>query len=264
MTHTDSHDAGGNNTTRPLISLITVTYNAAATIGATLESVRRQDFRHFEHIIVDGASADATLDMVRAGAPAWQRLHSEPDRGLYDAMNRGLDMAAGDYVMFLNAGDTLHSTDTLSKIADIIMDNDYPGVVYGQTDIVNASRQRVADRHLRAPDRLTLKSFAQGMVVCHQAFVALKRITAPFDLRYRFSADYDWCIRVLQHSRRNVMMPGVMVDYLAEGMTTRNRRASLAERFRIMCFYYGVLPTLWRHIKFIPRFIRRSRIEKNF
>lgn len=264
QTTKDANADKAANVAHPLISVITVTYNAAATLPATLASVRAQDFAFFEHIIVDGASTDATLAIANEGAPAWQRIHSSPDQGLYDAMNRGLDMARGDYVMFLNAGDTLHAGDTLRQIADIIMANDFPGVVYGQTDIVDARRRRVADRHLRAPEHLTLKSFSEGMVVCHQAFVTLKRITAPFDLRYRFSADYDWCIRVLQHSRHNILLPGVMVDYLAEGVTTKNRRASLVERFKIMCCYYGVMPTLWRHIKFIPRFLKRRKIEKRF
>ena len=83
-----------------------------------------------------------------------------------------------------------------------------------------------------------------------------------YNLDYRLVADYDWCIRVLQHSRMNVYIDGVLVDYLMEGMTTRNRRASLIERFRIMCYYYGTLPTIGRHLKFIPRFLRRRRFEK--
>lgn len=249
---------------RPLITIVTVTYNAAATLPPTLESVRSQDFDRFEHLIIDGASTDGTLDIARRDAHPWETVISERDRGLYDAMNKGLDRARGDYVMFLNAGDTLHAPDTLSRIARVILDNDFPGVVYGQTDIVDCSRHRVAGRHLEAPEHLTLKSFAEGMVVCHQAFIALKRITGPFDLSYRFSADYEWCIRVLQHSRNNVMVPGVLIDYLAEGVTTRNRRASLAERFRIMSRYYGFWPTLWRHLGFIPRFLKRRRLEKKF
>ena len=100
------------------------------------------------------------------------------------------------------------------------------------------------------------------MVVCHQAFFALRRITDQFRLKYRFSADYDWCIRVLQHSKHNCYLDEVVADYLMEGMTTANRRASLMERFRIMCYYYGTLPTIWRHLKFSPRFLRRRRLEK--
>lgn len=263
MAKNDNHTADGKAGS-PLFSIITVTYNAEATVGVTLDSVRSQTCALYEHLIIDGASSDGTLALCRQGATDRQHILSEPDRGLYDAMNKGITRASGKYLIFLNAGDAFHAPDTLQKIANTILAGNYPGVVYGQTDIVDASRRKVADRHLIAPEKLTLNSFADGMVVCHQAFVALRRIAGHFDLRYRYSADYEWCIRVLQHSRHNVLIPESIVDYLAEGMTTRNRMASLKERFRIMCHYYGTLPTVWRHLKFIPRFLRRRRQEKNF
>lgn len=249
-------------TPTPLFSVITVTYNAEKELPATLRSVREQTFDSLEHLIVDGASSDATLRIANSGAPEWQRIVSSPDKGLYDAMNKGLDMASGEYVVFLNAGDTFHSPGTLKLLADAIIDNDFPGVVYGQTDLVDSSGQRVASRHLTAPTELTYDSFKEGMVVCHQAFVVLRRITEYFDLSYRFSADYEWCIRVLQHSRNNCYVNAVLVDYLMEGMTTRNRRASLMERFRIMCYYYGTIPTIRRHFGFLGRFLRRRKLEK--
>ena len=168
--------------------------------------------------------------------------------------------ASGDYVLFLNAGDAFHSPDTLRLYADAIMDNDYPGIVYGQTDIVAADRSRIGPRHLTAPATLTLASFAEGMLVCHQAFVVLRRIATGYDTRWRFSADYEWCIRCLQHSRRNVLVPEVTADYLAEGTTTANRRRSLMERFRIMCYYYGTAATIRRHIGFAVRALRRGSL----
>lgn len=97
------------------------------------------------------------------------------------------------------------------------------------------------------------------MLVCHQAFVALRRITGGYNLKYRFSADYDWCVRCLQHSRKNISLgKTVLIDYLNEGVTTRNRLKSLIERFRIMAFYYGFLPTVGRHIGFIFRALKRK------
>lgn len=255
-------DTDYDKTDGPLFSVITVTYNAEKELPATLQSVRRQTFDSYEHLIIDGASKDNTLAIARQDAPETQTLVSSPDRGLYDAMNKGLDMAKGDYVIFLNAGDTFHSCDTLKIIADKIMDNDFPGVVYGQTDLVDSTRRRIAGRHLEAPVSLTYDSFKQGMLVCHQSFVALRQITEHFDLKYRFSADYEWCIRVLQHSRCNCYIDEVLVDYLMEGMTTRNRRASLIERFKIMCHYYGTASTILRHFGFICRFLRRRNFEK--
>lgn len=237
----------------PLFSIITVTYNASATIGPTLASVAEQRCRLFEYLVIDGASTDNTLQLVNEAGIKEAKIQSEPDKGLYDAMNKGLGLAKGEYVIFLNAGDSFHSPDTLQRIADTIMDNDFPGIVYGQTDIVDKNRHRIGERHLRAPEELTLNSFANGMLVCHQAFVALRRITGPFNLKYRFSADYEWCIKCLQHSRHNVYIPQVLIDYLNEGVTTANHRKSLMERFRIMCYYYGTIPTILRHIKFLFR-----------
>lgn len=237
----------------PLFSIITITYNAEATIVPTLRSIASQSCSLYEHLVIDGASTDRTLQLVEREANPLTSVYSEPDRGLYDAMNKGLARAAGDYVIFLNAGDSFHAPDTLQLIADAAMDHDYPGIIYGQTDIVDSDRRRIGSRHLTAPEVLEFKSFANGMVVCHQAFVALRKITEPFDLRYRFSADYEWCLRCLRKSKRNQYVDAVLIDYLNEGVTTRNHRRSLIERFKIMCKYYGTVPTVLRHFKFLLR-----------
>lgn len=248
----------------PLFTIITVTYNAADVVERTMRSVAEQTCRLYEHLIIDGASTDATLKIVADCATELTTVRSEPDHGIYDAMNRGLALSHGEYYIFLNAGDAFHSPTTLQTIADTIMDNDFPGVVYGETDIVDASGQRLGCRHLQAPEHLTLDSFKEGMSVCLQAFIAFNRITGPYNLRYRYSADYDWTIRCLQHSRSNIKIDDVIIDYLYEGATTRHRFRSLWERFRIMAYYYGTLPTLWRHLRFIPRYLRRRRVEKSF
>ena len=233
----------------PLFSIITVTYNASRTLPATLKSINEQSCRLFQYIIVDGASTDNTVELAQNSNIDNIEIISEPDYGLYDAMNKGLGLAKGDYVLFLNAGDTFHSPDTLQHFADAIFSNDYPGIVYGQTDIVDYNRNRLGPRHFRAPEILTLESFSEGMVVCHQAFMVLRKLTSNFDTRIIFSADYAWCIRCLQRSHRNSYIDEVVIDYLSEGVTTRNRWKSLIERFRIMSKYYGLFPTLLLHFK---------------
>lgn len=244
--------------TAPLFSIITVTYNASATIRPTLESVDRQTFRSYEHLIIDGESADETLAIVASMPSELRKVSSGPDHGIYDAMNKGISVAQGQYLIFLNAGDSFYSDTTLEAISDAVEKNDYPGILYGQTRLVDSSRRFVGERHLKAPDKLTYESFANGMVVCHQAFVALRRLAPLYDLRYRFSADFDWCIQCLQHSRKNVLVPGYLIDYLDEGVTTANHKASLKERFRIMCYYYGTIPTIIRHLRFLPRYLKRK------
>ncbi|MBD5266948.1 MAG: glycosyltransferase [Bacteroides sp.] len=243
----------------PLFSIITVTYNAQETLPSTLKSVAEQSCRLFEYIIMDGDSSDKTLKIAIDAAIPEARVYSKPDKGIYDAMNKAMAVAKGDYLIFLNAGDSFHSSDTLETIARTIIDADYPGIVYGQTDLVDSSRQFIAHRHLTAPESLDIKSFAEGMTVCHQAFIANRKLAQFYNLKYRYSADYDWCIRCLQRSRRNCYIPEVLIDYLVEGETTRHRRESLWERFKIMSYYYGLFPTIWRHIGFIPRYLKHKK-----
>ena len=248
---------------KPLFSIITVTFNAANTLPATLASVKSQTCQLYEHIIMDGASKDNTIEIAKNACIENLKITSEPDKGLYDAMNKAIDKSTGEYLIFLNAGDAFHSPNTLQNIADVIMDNDFPGIVYGQTQLVDNNRNRIGDRHLTAPETLTFKSFAEGMVVCHQAFIVLRKVAVKYDLKYRFSADYEWCLRCLKRSMNNIYIDETIIDYLSEGLTTANRKSSLKERFKIMCQYYGTLPTIWRHITFIPRFLKQRKKEKN-
>ena len=185
----------------PLFSIITVTWNAAEMIGPTLQSVQRQTFSDYEMLIIDGASSDDTLNIVNAASIASLRVFSEPDKGLYDAMNKGIARARGRYIIFLNAGDAFADDTVLARLA--LFKSDNPGVIYGQTQLVNAQRRVVGKRHLTAPRHLTAASFLNGMLVCHQAFVARRDLVPEYDLRYRLSADYDWCIKVLKRSPLN-------------------------------------------------------------
>lgn len=232
----------------PLISVITITYNAASTLPPTLRSVEAQTFSDFEYLVIDGASKDSTVDLASACPIA--QVFSEPDRGLYDAMNKGLRRAKGRYVLFLNAGDSLPGPDTLQKYADAIAAAPVePGIVYGQTRIVDAKRNPIGERHLRAPENLTFRSFLNGMEVCHQAMLVRRDLAPDYDMQYRFSADYDWACKILRLSPLNVYIPEYVADYLSEGVTTANHRASLLERFRIMRGHYGLFPTLRTHLR---------------
>ena len=242
---------------QPLFSIITVTWNAAKVIAPTLQSVSEQTNANYEYLIIDGASTDDTLDMVRHSDIPGTRIFSERDNGLYDAMNKGIDRALGKYLIFLNAGDSFASNTTLMQLAQLAANN--PGVIYGQTQLVDANRNVVGKRHLTAPKRLNTDSFKHGMLVCHQAFVTRRDLAPHYDLQYRFSADYDWCIRVLQKSQSNAYAGNKpIINFLTDGLTSKYHRKSLIERYRIMCHYYGTLPTIARHLSFIPRYIRNK------
>lgn len=240
-----------------LFTIVTVTWNAASVIGPTLQSVYEQTCRDYEYLVVDGASTDATLQMVRDTGIEGTRIYSERDHGLYDAMNKAIGLAEGKYLIWLNAGDRFAAPDSLARLAAHAEGS--PGVIYGQTQLVNATGTVVGMRHLTAPAVLTADSFKQGMLVCHQAIVARRDLMPEYDLQYRFSADYDWCIRVLKASESNVYIGDEpVISFLTDGLTEKYHKKSLFERFRIMCHHYGTLPTIARHIGFIPRYLKRK------
>lgn len=255
------------------ITYVTITYNAAQVLQRTLDSVLSQDYPHIEHLIIDGASKDDTLKLVDAyitQSNAAENGHqiqvtSEPDKGIYDAMNKGLRSMSGDYVCFLNAGDFLPAPDTASKIAETIncqlstVNCQLPAVLYGNTDIVDGEGRFLHHRRLAPPENLTWKSFRQGMLVCHQAFYARAdyAIATPYDMQYRYSADVDWCIRVMKAAaKENVPLLNlhmVVANYTQEGQTTLHHRESLMERYRVMEHHYGRVQTLLLHCWFAVR-----------
>ena len=254
-------------------SIITITYNASQELPSTLSSVMAQTCKDVEHIIIDGASTDNTVALAEAYRSKSQTeapLHrviivSEPDKGLYDAMNKGIAMATGDYVLFLNAGDTFPAADTLEMVEASVGDGEeLPAVLYGDTDIVDADGNFLRHRHLMAPRKLSWRSFMKGMLVCHQAFYArtdLAKLT-PYNLDYRYSADVDWCIRIMRlGAKRNLAMRNtgmVVAHYLDGGMTNQHHKDSLRERFHVMRRHYGLIPTTIMHVWFALRNLMRS------
>ncbi|MEG1007272.1 MAG: glycosyltransferase family 2 protein [Bacteroides sp.] len=246
-----------NNHPLPTLSIITVTYNAEQVLETTLQSVISQTYHHIEYILIDGASKDRTLAIAEKYRDRIQLLISEPDRGLYDAMNKGIALATGEYVCFLNAGDSFHQDDTLQQMMQSIKGRELPDVLYGETALVDGKGHFLRMRRLSAPEVLTWKSFRQGMLVCHQAFIARRTLIQPYNLSYRYSADFDWCIRILKKAKTIHNTHLTLIDYLDEGMTTQNRKASLMERFRIMVHHYGLWSTVMHHAWFVFRLLTK-------
>ena len=256
------------------ITYVTITFNAAKVLQRTLDSVLQQDYPNIVHLIIDGASTDDTLRLVDdyiARSNASENGHriqvtSEPDKGIYDAMNKGLRSLDGDYVCFLNAGDFLPAADTVSKIAEAATNTHHPtpntqlpAVLYGNTDIVDGEGRFLHHRRLSPPENLTWKSFKQGMLVCHQAFYARTdfAIATPYDMQYRYSADVDWCIRVMKAAEKEniplLNLKMVVANYTEEGQTTLHHRESLWERYKVMEHHYGRIQTCLLHAWFVIR-----------
>lgn len=243
------------NALHPKFSIITVTYNAGKVLEDTIQSVIFQTYRNIEYILVDGGSKDNTLQIVSKYRNHISKVVSEPDQGLYDAMNKGIRLATGDYLCFLNAGDELHENETLQKMVHSLHTQELPDVIYGETAIVDNQGHFLHMRRLSAPKQLNWKSFKQGMLVCHQAFFARRELAIHYlyDLQYRFSADFDWCIRIMKQAKYLHNTRLTLIDYQKEGMTTQNHKASLKERFRIMVKHYGWISTVLHHGWFVIR-----------
>jgi glycosyltransferase involved in cell wall biosynthesis len=245
-----------------LFSIITVTYNAGKWLERTVQSVISQSYPQIEYIIIDGNSTDGTLDIVKKYRQSIAHCISEPDKGLYDAMNKGLKLASGDYVWFINAGDTLYSETTVQEIVNRLdaitpeksHDSVFPDIIYGETEITDPEGSSLGMRRLKAPENLSWKSFRMGMLVCHQSFLVKRTIAEPYDLQYRFAADYDWCIHCLKKANTIVNTHLILSLFLEAGLSAANRKEALKERYQIMCKNYGKIPTQIRHIWFALRF----------
>ena len=254
-------------------TVITCTYNAAPVLQRTLDSVLKQSYCNIEHLIIDGVSKDKTLPMAKAykhksdvGENAHDIvIYSEPDKGLYDAMNKGIDRATGDYIVFLNAGDVFPSPDTLEYVEGCVGEGEtLPGVLYGDTDIVNDEGHFLRHRRLTPPKKLSWRSFKWGMLVCHQSFYARTDLAKQvhYNLGYRYSADVDWCIRIMKEAEKQHLplrnVHAVVTNYLDGGMSIQKHKASLKERFLVMRSHYGVVTTLLVHAWFVVRgFIKK-------
>jgi glycosyltransferase involved in cell wall biosynthesis len=229
---------------KPTLSVITVVYNNVRDVERTLLSVLNQTYSAIEYIVVDGASTDGTLDIIKRYKSRISKFISEPDKGIYDAMNKGLQHATGDYVIFMNSGDEFFAADTVSKVFSTAPDAD---IYYGETEMVNEQRESLGQRRHKAPDNFTWKSFNYGMSVSHQAIYIKHSLAEPYDFKYQLSADIDWIIRAAKKAKKIVKVEGYVAKYLVGGMSKAKHKQSLLERFDIMNRHYGLVPTVFNH-----------------
>ena len=225
----------------PLFSVITVTYNAAAAVEPTLRSVTNQTFSDYEYIIIDGGSTDGTADIIRQYEDKITFWSSEPDGGIYDAMNKGIRAAHGEWLIFMNAGDTFYNETTLQNVADILRDTDE--MVYGNA--------YTTDGKLYCDMQISHYKLMKGEMICHQSIFARRKTfdNNMFDTNYRIIADKIWLCRVLRKYRvRKINLP--ICRYDMTGVSTVNADKIAAENERFMPGFYGMK---WRIISKIPK-----------
>jgi glycosyltransferase involved in cell wall biosynthesis len=236
----------------PVLSVITVVYNNVRDIERTVKSVLQQTHPAIEYIVIDGGSTDGTLEVLKRYEDQLSQLHSEPDKGIYDAMNKGLKLATGDYVLFINSGDEIYAPDTVAKVFASAEDAD---IYYGETELYNEDWQPIGMRRLRTPEKFDWTGFKRGMTISHQAIYVKRSIAPLYDLNYKLSADIDWVIRAAKQARCIQNTHLIVAKYLAGGLSQKRHKESLKERFAILSKHYGLISNLWNHSLITFRYI---------
>jgi glycosyltransferase involved in cell wall biosynthesis len=230
---------------QPKLSIITVVFNDVRGIERTMLSVLDQTYSNIEYVVVDGASTDGTLAKIREYGARISKLLNEPDEGIYDAMNKGLAMATGDYVLFMNSGDELYNNQT---VANVFASADDADIYYGETEMINDAGESLGQRRHKAPAQLNWKSFKYGMSVSHQAIYIKRALIEPYNRQYELSADIDWILNAVKKAKKIVNVNQYVAKYLVGGMSKKRHLQSLKERFAIMAKHYGLAPTLINHV----------------
>ena len=244
---------------KPKVSVITVVFNGENIIEKTMQSVFAQTYPHIEYIIVDGKSTDNTLQIIEKYKEKISVLISEKDNGLYDAMNKGLAVATGDYVWFMNGGDQINDFDVLTNVFAQNIESD---IFYSDTNLIDEEGKYLSllseIGHNNAPANLTHKSMQRGMVVCHQSFIARRNITSPFNLNYKISADIDWVIKCLKRSKKNHKLNFCLSKFMTGGVSSKNRWPAVRERFVLFNEHFGTARNLYNHIFVLLRVIKKA------
>jgi len=219
------------------ISVITVCRNAEAYIEKAIQSVVNQTYPHVEYLIIDGKSSDGTLDIVNQYASRISRIVSEPDGGIYQAMNKGAALATGDFLYFLNSDDYLIDTNVFQELANFITQQPACDFVYGQLEWRLEDRNRTIHRVPRPPEALkeALLSYSDGPQHAASFFSrSLMNVLGGFDESYRISADYDWFLRLAQHPQAAVCyFPRIIASCSNQGFSCREQVLSLQEFYRV-------------------------------
>ncbi len=208
---------------KPFFSIITVTLNPGTQLTDTVISVLNQSFQDFEIIIKDGGSSDNSINSL----PSDVRIKTitNPDDGIYDAMNQALKLASGDYILFLNAGDSFISGDVLLKIASLTGEKK-PALIY--SNYLKGSNKSL----IRSPEKLT-SSYLMRTMICHQVCYFKKSCFdnfGGFDLRYKVAADYEFLIRIiLENKQDSLYYPYPTINYRGGGYSIQNMNQSLEE-----------------------------------
>ncbi len=211
------------------ISVITICYNSSSTLSRTLQSVGDQDWPNVEHIVIDGASTDGTLEIIERHRARLANVVSEPDKGIYDAMNKGLDRASGDIICFLNADDHYASQYVLSRVVDQMRKHRLDALM-GDVSFFHATRPDQTVRRYRS-DRFSPERLAWGWMPAHPALFLSRAVVervGRFKTDYRIAGDFEFIVRVFHGGRvRYQHLPEVLVRMQTNGVSTGGWRSKI-------------------------------------
>jgi glycosyltransferase involved in cell wall biosynthesis len=240
-----------------IISVITINFNHLEGLKNTFRSIVGQTGRsQLEWIVIDGNSTDGSATFLRDNASEFDLLVIESDKGIYDAMNKGLRAAKSEYVWFMNSGDTMHSQQSAAAAIELIQAGN-PDIVYSDTMFVTPEMQEIGKisdlKPQPFPKALTFNSFRFGMNICHQSFIVRKSITQDYDLQYRQAADVDWIIQILTQNPTSVVSNTLLANFEVGGSSYQHTKKAWKERFDVLTKHYGLLPNLLAHVWIIIR-----------
>lgn len=230
------------------ISVITVCYNSAATIGQTLKSVRNQSYQNIEHIIVDGASVDKTLEVIKSEGSSIIKIISEKDGGIYDAMNKGILLATGEVVGFLNADDFYKDVNVLVRVATIMQAGKLDAV-YGDVEFFRPGQQDTVVRRYNS-GRFTVNRLGWGWMPAHPALFVSRVLFERYGMfctDYRIAGDFEFVARIFKHAHlRHRHLPESLVCMQMGGISTSGWRATLLlNREMMRACRSNAIPTNW-------------------
>jgi glycosyltransferase involved in cell wall biosynthesis len=228
----------------PWLSVITVTWNAGKALQKTYESLRNQDNKNFEWIIIDGGSSDETLSLITSFGDFVSKWVSEKDGGIYDAMNKGLSLATGEYVWFLNAGDCAADAEVITRLYKA----NGAEVLYGDAKMITPEGKDLGLRRGGVPSTLQLSDLRTGLKVSHQATIVKRNIAPEYNLKYKITGDLDWLIRILKTGASTKCVKGIICVFETGGVSGTRYREAMIERYNCLAFHFGVFPTLFAHI----------------
>lgn len=243
----------------PSVAILTVVYNDLKGLQATCQSIQALTYPNLWHHIVDGASTDGTADWLKAENLPRTSFTSEPDKGLYDAMNKAMARAQEDFIWFINAGDYPATPDVLDKVFASGAEAD---LYYGDTELIDQQGHSLGLRsHKRLPGQLQRRHMRLGMVVSHQSMIVRRTLAPEFDIRYRIAADIDWTIRLLDTTAHTQNTGLILSRFESGGASTQHRRKSLLERWQIIRTHFGLLPALTAHAEITLRAVGRTLLR---